>query len=218
MQHELVITRTSHSKVPRSSASTAQRLRQSQTNILLLTLPSDKITEDLDCCWTWHEAMDPSARRDSEKSTIDPRDLPPKDSYGILLMQSQPNNLNNISNNNNNNVKPRAQLGGATPMSAPSLIRPSSINNMASSTTSSGAHFHGIPSMLPVSSHQLSLSHHRDQHQMSGILHSAGFIKSNVAPDPLNAVSLPFCWHRLIYHTFSNNKELQIARFVVVLD
>jgi hypothetical protein len=109
-------------------------------------------------------------------------------------MPSQPNNLNNISNNNNNNVnKPHAKLGRATPMSAPSLIPTSSINNMASSTTSSGAHFHGIPSMLPISSHQLSLSHHRDQHQMSGILHSAGFIKSNIAPGPLNAVSLPFC-------------------------
>jgi hypothetical protein len=137
--------------------------------------------------------MDPSAGHDSEKSTVDPRDLPPKDSYGIHLMPSQPNNLNNSNNNNNNVNKPHAKLGRATPMSAPSLIPTSSINNMASSTTSSGAHFHGIPSMLPISSHLLSMSHQREQHQISGILHSAGLIKSNVAPDPLNAVPLSFC-------------------------
>jgi paired amphipathic helix protein Sin3a len=126
--------------------------------------------------------MEPSAGRDSEKSTIDPRDLPPKDSYVIHQIHSQPDNLNYISNNNNNNAnKPRAQLettrGGATPLSAPSLIPPSSINNMASSTASTGANFQGIPSVLP-----LSLSHHGEQNQISGMLRSAGFINSNVAP------------------------------------
>jgi hypothetical protein len=110
--------------------------------------------------------MEPSANRDSDKSTL-PKDLRPKDPYGILQMQI--NNLPIAGNHGNiSNTNPRAQhletTRGGTPLSTPSLILPPKASiNVASDPSAAGVnHYQGIPKM-PITSHSLSLSHHHQQ-------------------------------------------------------
>lgn len=116
--------------------------------------------------------MEPSANRDSDKSTL-PKDLQPKDSYGILQMQI--NNLNTAGNlGSNSKISPRAQLlettRGGTPLSTPSLILPNKTSiNAASTTVATGVNqYQGIPK-LPVASQSLSLPHQGERMVSSGV-------------------------------------------------
>lgn len=115
--------------------------------------------------------MEPSANRDSDKSTL-PKDLQPKDPYGILQMQINNLSIGNI-HGNNSKTNPRAQhhetTRGGTPLSTPSLILPpkASINAASTSAAAVGVnHYQGIPKM-PLTTHSLSLSHQQGERIIS---------------------------------------------------